>query len=62
MATDLEKTIIEVLTDTEFYAGKEHYIKTVVEEQEPFFWRINKKWAEETAKEIVKNYENRLRR
>ncbi len=60
MKTDLEKIIIEVLTDTEFYAGKEHYIKEVVEEEEPFFWRINKKWAKETAKEIVKKYQREL--
>ncbi len=61
MNTDLEKIIIEVLTDTEFYAGKEHYIETVIKEKEPFFWRINKKWAKKTAKEIITKYKRELK-
>jgi len=51
--SDIEETIIEVLTDTEFYAGKDHYVETVIKEAEPFFWRINKKWAKETAQDII---------
>ena len=50
-----EEKIVEVLTDVQGrYAGKDHYIEEVMEEKEPFFWRINTKWAKETAKEIIK--------
>ena len=57
MNKKLEKVIIEVLTDLSCYAEKDHYIEAVIVEKEPFFWRINPKWAREVANEIIKKLE-----
>lgn len=45
--------IIKILTDIEYYAGKDHYEESVIEEEEPFWWRIRPKWAEEMADRIL---------
>lgn len=50
---NLRGIIVEVLADIKGYAGKDHYIESVIEEKEPFFWRIRPRWAKEKADEII---------
>jgi len=50
-----KKEIIEIITnETEYWQphGKKDSC-FIIEETEPFFWRINPKWAEEVAHKIL---------
>lgn len=52
----LKKIIIETITgNTEYWQsfGKKEGCG-IVEEAEPFFWRVNSRWAEEVADKILK--------
>jgi hypothetical protein len=55
---NLKKIIVEVLADIKGYAGKDHYVESVIEEREPFFWRIRPRWAKEKADEIIKELDS----
>ena len=56
---DMKKEIIKIiLENTEYWQPESEMgdIKTnigIIERKEPFFWRINPKWAEEVADKIV---------
>ena len=56
-----KKEIIKIIIDnTEYWQphGKKNSC-FVIEEEEPFFWRINPKWANDTAEKIMKLYESK---
>ena len=46
-----------IITNTEYWMPKgqidEGRSCFIIEETEPFWWRINKKWAEEIAEKII---------
>ena len=46
---ELRDRIIEILEDCEYYQPK-----MIIEEKEPFFWRINKSWLKDKAGQISK--------
>lgn len=61
---DKQKLIIKIITQVttegwwqpygEYEEKGSHY---VIEEKEPFFWRINPKWSKEIAEKILKELE-----
>ena len=46
---EIENKIIEILDDCESWQPE-----MIIEEKEPFWWRLNKNWLKEKAKRIVK--------
>ena len=52
----MKKEIIKIITEnTKFW--QPNGVKGscfIIEEEEPFYWRINPKWAEEVAQKIIK--------
>ena len=55
--TNVEKRIeeiVEIITEnTEFWFPRGEEECCIIEDKEPFFWRINPKWAKEIAEKII---------
>ena len=45
---ELQKQIIEILNDNEYYMPD-----IIIEEKEPFFWRLSPSWLKDKAERIV---------
>ena len=44
----LKKQIIKILNDNEYYIPE-----MIIEEVEPFFWRLSRRWLKDKAERIV---------
>jgi len=44
----LQKQIIKILNDNEYYIPE-----MIIEEVEPFFWRLSSRWVKDKAERIV---------
>jgi hypothetical protein len=44
----LKRQIIKILNDNEFYMPE-----MIIEEAEPFFWRLSPRWVKDKAERIV---------
>ena len=44
----LKKQIIKILNDNEYYIPE-----MIIEEVEPFFWRLSRRWVKDKAERIV---------
>ena len=46
---NLKQQIKEILEDNEFYQPE-----MIIEEKEPFFWRLNSDWVNDKVEQILK--------
>ena len=61
---NLQQQIEEILQYNPYYksVGGENDKDVVVQESDPFFWRLNPEWVKDKAKmiiKLIKNYEKR---
>jgi hypothetical protein len=62
---NLKEKLKELISrNTEYWLPYGKYDKKkgscfIIEEKEPFFWRINPKWAEELAEKIIEFFKGR---